>query len=1300
MSPTKQHDETEKDTITPDFLREHGISPEEQQHMESSAYSGAADDIAQRQGLLSGDDLKNAEEDDSAATAGTSADQREHDQLFRNDGSAPHEPSSKGARNFVTRHRKKLIGGGVAGGGITGLIVSGFLMLPLQVQNFVENVEDHYSAAVSDATQSMTRSLVRIYIVHKVIPGMIDGKCTSTRVTKSCAKVSTGNTLPSIWARAWRDANIEGTMAEKYGIEIRREGQGGNRFRLITPDIKEGIDLGTFNPNNTQEFDGKLYAVMDRGDVRRALDKSLESETFWKRMFWRFKYGSLMDRKYGVARCLVACNTRDKIDTKVADKKLAWKAFWVDRVVTPRNELTGIAIKCALGGFKCTDTPGDADIYGERSSDFELETRAHMADARTRHADAKMDDLQRQADTFRDKGFSQLMLERVMSETAAKGLLKGMALVGVLDMLVLLNQDAQNIGPAAHKLNYVINSQTAVTMWMMYRTHTDEIKTDKTDLTMMGSVAESLGDKAGTDQDGKGATSTPLYQAIASDTKPVTASLYLGFLSGKASAAPAYPCNDGTTVTSWACPELVLNNTNAFVNGLSAYSSAVSFSTSLVPGLGQFLDLWSAASDGLANKIGDIIGFFLPDNLLQMALDAVRSVPGGQQILDASAELMKSFATWFINVLLDNPIGDSPSGGRNGDMAIVGANVAINDSCNKNLGCVAVDADAAEQYRQAVLYEQHQDFMSQPMYARIFDSSSRYSMVSQMAQSLPIGSGVGQSFFGSLLDPFSMLGNIHLPRAPTASAFDPASLVGGGTPGADIKADKMGVTQYVFPPNHELFKPGTDPEKYWIQHDCENPDQAKNWAENNNNTRINTVTNMPENVQANGCALLRSVMTSNCAIYTTECLTDEELAPGSSDDSDLAGAGSFTAATYNIQSPQFRGNVDERTDIQAEVIMGQSAAGNPQFDIVGTQETRADIYQKLKGKLDGYDSIPVKDDRMTSTQDGAVAIFWNKSKFTKFDEGKYLGISNTSDSITVPWVGLRDGDGNKIYATSIHYATGSRGGSAESIRRSSELTLNWVKTKVSNNSVVIVMGDFNDRLGEAAYCVYTKNALMQHAADMAAGANPNAGCSNNRYGTNHQPIDHIYATPTNGLGATKWKKMADTNLLAKASDHTPAYATFTLPQSDALKPGSVAMKDDYKTECRDYKRPGSTEPDCDGQCVDFVQFRLKKYIDRSKFDFIGAAGKDVVTNLGGMGYKVDGTPAVNSVVSWPAGGVAGSSANDTYGHTAMVSKVNKDGSIVVEEYNATIPARTYGVRTLPASVVKQLKFAHTEVDFK
>jgi len=145
-------------------------------------------------------------------------------------------------------------------------------------------------------------------------------------------------------------------------------------------------------------------------------------------------------------------------------------------------------------------------------------------------------------------------------------------------------------------------------------------------------------------------------------------------------------------------------------------------------------------------------------------------------------------------------------------------------------------------------------------------------------------------------------------------------------------------------------------------------------------------------------------------------------------------------------------------------------------------------------------------------------------------------------------------------------------------------------------------------------------------------------------------------------------------------------------------PGGSIAGDDYKTECDGYHSKYGDALKCNGQCVQFVKFRLVKHGVLPKPVSLGAGGKDVVGALGGLGYKVDTTPAVHSVMSVPKGGVID---GVSYGHTAMVSKVNADGSIVVEEYNYTNSLQ-YDTRVITAAQIKAdgITFAHTEVDYK
>lgn len=233
-----------------------------------------------------------------------------------------------------------------------------------------------------------------------------------------------------------------------------------------------------------------------------------------------------------------------------------------------------------------------------------------------------------------------------------------------------------------------------------------------------------------------------------------------------------------------------------------------------------------------------------------------------------------------------------------------------------------------------------------------------------------------------------------------------------------------------------------------------------------------------------------------------------------------------------------------RSERQAQIIKGQ--AGAPVLDIVGMQEVSPGQYNQLKVLLPEYDAFPTDTRRMSNNKDGAVAIFWNKAKFTRFAKGKAAGVSNTGFNITYPWVGLQASGGQKVYVMSIHYPNDTFGGTDQVIKRASRLTMDWVKSKVSDDALVIVMGDFNDPLTQRThYCVYTERGLMQHAHDLQQGDNLSQGCDQ----PDTEGIDHIYTTPTLDVKASGWTHMANTGVVAQSSDHRPVYTTLTLPSS-------------------------------------------------------------------------------------------------------------------------------------------------------
>ncbi len=124
-----------------------------------------------------------------------------------------------------------------------------------------------------------------------------------------------------------------------------------------------------------------------------------------------------------------------------------------------------------------------------------------------------------------------------------------------------------------------------------------------------------------------------------------------------------------------------------------------------------------------------------------------------------------------------------------------------------------------------------------------------------------------------------------------------------------------------------------------------------------------------------------------------------------------------------------------------------------------------------------------------------------------------------------------------------------------------------------------------------------------------------------------------------------------------------------------ITPGGDVAGDDYSKDCAKYAN-------CTRECVDFVLYRLVKHGVLPGKQALGN-GKDVVATLAGktqwskpgIKFATGTTPQVNSVFS------TSHTTTPQWGHTGMVSKVNADGSIVVEEYNFNVK-HGYGTRTI------------------
>lgn len=405
---------------------------------------------------------------------------------------------------------------------------------------------------------------------------------------------------------------------------------------------------------------------------------------------------------------------------------------------------------------------------------------------------------------------------------------------------------------------------------------------------------------------------------------------------------------------------------------------------------------------------------------------------------------------------------------------------------------------------------------------------------------------------------------------------------------------------------------------------------------------------------------------------------------------------------------------------------------NNGMDVVGTQETTNPKFNRYKALLsDSNYGVYPNQSGPNQTCSSAQAIFFNKAKF-KLVRGEYFEIPRYPDPAVdcgggekttashneaglpkvwthIPIIWLEDvGTGQTVIVMNAHNVANVKGAAgtqpAKSRYRANQIFVEQVKRLKSDNPGIPIFftGDFNEgtnvrtegnityqgKQSNLLFCMFAENGLMKSADGPAMKCDPKYSI-----GT----VDYIYVTPEVKID---WTKEIDSGGKDSGppsyTDHPVRYAQVTVPSSETGGAGAVGgqvIGDDYAAECA--KTIGASN--CTGQCVAFVKFRLVKHGVIS-VQPLGDGG-DVTSTLRGLGFKVDTTPAVNSVMSL---------RHNSTGHAAMVSKVNADGSIVVEEYNWPDGLK-YGSRTISKATLDRYRnypggsivsFAHTETKYK
>jgi hypothetical protein len=821
--------------------------------------------------------------------------------------------------------KKIAIAGAAAGGSVIGGVLIFLALLPLKIEHIVTNLETRFNATAENAIGTETQNAFSAWVTKEILPNLHKGACHST-IHPGCVSVAPGDSPIAKLFNGWKDGKLEQKLATDHGIVFGTSAKSSSSY-IMTVDGKD-FDINKDNIFDFKDSSGKKLSATTRNELRHTVNDALKSGTLWDKTYVRFKVNLLLDRKYGTKLCVIACDSRDKFTDKIADKKLAAKAYIVNRVVTPLSESYGLIIQCIMGGGCETAladaAPGD-DI---KQSPFQKKLQEQLASYAAGDTE-KLAKLVGTANGISEDGFTKYIArqigEKIAGEVGGKAAGDAVPVVGWALLIGQLVEIGGNLGPIVQYAGYAANSAAAVQLYEAYNTVASEMRSGHIDPTELGSFNEALSTNlSGSSDDQSDATSTPLYNSLLGETTPTSASIF-GSLFGLASADPStdtssYKCNDGSSVPAGklVCPEEELAKGNGFANELSKTINGI---TSAVPGFRWLLKGINMINSAIGAAIGPALSTAC--DALHIPLTDI-GCTGAMNYLGGEASQLMSFIT---NKMVPSPVDNNMSGGRTFDMMTAGADASYNKVCQVSLGCTQISDVAMTNIQNEQIAEQKQEFDNQSMFARIFDTNSSYSLVSRLAMDMPasmstatnnsIGSLIANPF-GKIFNGLSSIFSGNMAFAQTTAHPDPFGIVQYGYNASDIP---------------------TDPEAYWDNNCVSGPMatydkttqklDVSNWMNNSANVSQDKNTGEALNLKPNPCLLIQATVQSAGGMFDTSLLpSDSQNGEGDSTGGTTASGVTGDAATL------------------AQKLLDAAAAGK----VVLTDSTTSDLQKTVQGQ--------------------------------------------------------------------------------------------------------------------------------------------------------------------------------------------------------------------------------------------------------------------------------------------------------------------------------------------------------------
>lgn len=465
------------------------------------------------------------------------------------------------------------------------------------------------------------------------------------------------------------------------------------------------------------------------------------------------------------------------------------------------------------------------------------------------------------------------ILEKVGLADISENVTDALPIIGWIKTIASVIAFLNKAGPAIRKLDYIVNAAGMVSLYEMYRTYADEIHTGQlnnttsVDATEVGSMVDSLGagnQGAPTDPEVGGTASaeeTPLYHDLIDNSEPssttTTTATLLSSVFGTASASAAstsniYPASSGT----YACDSggvipkgKDVCTTDLPSQGFAALDAVHNFlnlpGISIITSAASFIAKWAGI---LGNILGKLLSFL-----------------GIGKLADFIGNIIAPLMSDIMKLVLPSNLASNMSGGRKFVAMSGGADISGNDSCEAE-GCQAVTAKQSAQILNEQITEQEDAFKQEPFFARMFDTSSQYSLISEIAMDVPISfqSSLRNGFANLLSNPFGALSNsfaaIFTGRVSAATA---------------VQADPFNLTSYAYPSGSVP----TDPAKFWDQNCSDGADgkYTQQWQQDAANGPVDQ-NGQPVHTRVDPCLLIQTGTGSAGGQYDSSLLTQDDTA--------------------------------------------------------------------------------------------------------------------------------------------------------------------------------------------------------------------------------------------------------------------------------------------------------------------------------------------------------------------------------------------------------------------------------------